>query len=119
LLYVEGVAPGSLRRPADALRTAFSTLPAGAVIVVVPSDEPKYNVMFMTIKYLSLPQHRVYYLPCDRPDRAGLPPDEKIAALLLYLIEPPPEVSGHWRVLPRLALKTTSEAEQWKAYCSR
>lgn len=119
LLYVEGVSPESLRRPAQTLRIALSTLPEGAVVVVVPRDEPKYNVMFMTVKYLSLPQHRVYYLPCDRPDRAGLPGDEKIAALLLYLIEPPPGMSGHWRVLPRMTLRTTSEAEAWKAYCSQ
>jgi hypothetical protein len=119
LLYVEGVSPESLRRPAQTLRIALSTLPEGAVVVVVPRDEPKYNVVFMTVKYLSLPQHRVYYLPCDRPDRAGLPADEKIAALLLYLIEPPPGMSGYWRVLPRMTLRTTSEAEAWKAYCSQ
>ncbi len=119
LLAAEGVPREAIRSPSQSIRSALATLPReGAVIVVVPHDVPKYNVMFLTLKHLSLPRY-AYYLPCDNPAMASIPSDEKIAAIISYLVEPPTVVSGHWRVLPRLALTATSEADAWKPYCSR
>ena len=118
LLAAEGVPRDTVRQPAEAIRTALASLPEGAIIVVVPNDIPKYNVMFLTIKHLSLPRY-AYYLPCDNPALASIPSDQKIAAVISYLVEAPTLVSGHWRLLPRLALTAASEAEAWKPYCSR
>lgn len=124
LLFVEGVPRESVRRPADTIRAALDSLPAeGAVVFVVPKDLPKYNVMFLTWKYLSLPRP-AYYVPCDNPAVAGIEPDEKIAAVVSYLNEPVPSADVSlspraWQVLPKLKMARASEAGAWKPYCSR
>lgn len=119
LLANEGVAVEALSSPTDVIRVALDTLPPGkAVIFVVPRHLPKYNVMYLTIRYLNL-QRPSYYLPCDQPLMAHIPTDEQIGAVLSYLIDPPPDVTGHWRLMPRLTLTPTSETEAWKPYCSR
>ena len=70
-----------------------------------------------TIRYLSLPRF-AYYFPCDHPERAMIPADEKIVAVLLYLIDPPAGTSGTRPIMPRLTMIEMKGAEQWKSYCS-
>jgi hypothetical protein len=119
LLAVEGIPADQIDRPTNSLRTALSTLPAkGSVIVIVPREMNKYGVMGETIRYVSLPR-LAYYLPCDHPERAMIPADEKIVAVLLYLIDPPAGTSGNLQIMPRLTMIEMKGAEQWKSYCSR
>lgn len=118
-LITEGVPANTISNPTETIRTALTTLPReGALIVVVPRDVLRYKYMYFTIKHLSLPRY-AYYVPCDNPVVAGIPAGERIAAVISYLVEPPPTISGHWRLLPRLALTPASETEAWKPYCSR
>lgn len=118
LLIHEGVSRDAIREPTETVRAALASLPEGALIVVVPQDLPKYNVMYLTLKHLSLPRY-AYYLPCDNPAIASIPEGEKIAAVFSYLVEAPPQTSGHLKLLPRLALTMTTEKEAWKPFCSR
>jgi hypothetical protein len=119
LLVAQGVPADAVRRPTRALRSALSLLPKnGSTIVIVPRDLPEYGVMCETIRYLSVPRY-VYYFPCDHPERAMIPADEKIAAIFLYVIDPPAGESGNVRIMPRLTMIEMRGAEQWKSYCSR
>lgn len=119
LLVAQGVPSGQIDRPTKALRTALSALPAkGSIVVIVPRGFNEYGVMGETIRYLSLPRY-AYYMPCDHPERAMIPADEKIVAVLLYLIDPPAGTSGNLQIMPRLTMIEMKGAEQWKSYCSR
>jgi hypothetical protein len=119
LLGPQGVPSNQVNRPTKALRTALSILPKkGSTVVIVPRDVPEYGVMCETIRYLSVPRY-TYYYPCDHPERAMIPADEKIVAVLLYLIEPPAGTSGNLRIMPKLTMIETKGAEQWKSYCLR
>ncbi|MEP7273517.1 MAG: hypothetical protein ABI882_18615 [Acidobacteriota bacterium] len=122
LLSTEGVPRDTVRRPSASIRAALKSLPPeGAVIFVVPSDVPKYNVMYLTWKRLSLPRP-AYYLPCDNPAVAAIPSNEKIVGIVSYLVEPPAGFNGSpglRPLMPRLALTQTLEADGWKPFCSQ
>ncbi len=119
LLVAQGVRSSQIDRPTRALRRALSTLPAkGSIVVIAPRSINDYGVMGETIRYLSLPRY-AYFLFCDHPGRAMIPNDEKIVAVLLYLIDPPAGTSGNLLVMPRLTMIEMKGAEQWKSYCSR
>ena len=119
LLVAQGVAANQIHRPTRALRKALATLPTkGSIVVVFPRSINDYGVMGETIRYLSLPRF-AYFLPCDHPERAMIPADENVVAVLLYLIDPPTGTSGYVQVMPRLTMIEMKEGGQWKSYCSR
>lgn len=119
LLVAQGVPANQVNRPTRELRTALSKLPAkGSIIVIVPRGINDYGVMGETVRYVSLPRY-AYYLPCDHPELAMIPADEKIVAVLLYQIEPPAGTGRSLRIMPRLTMIEMKGAEQWKSYCSQ
>ncbi|MGH9770075.1 MAG: hypothetical protein ACREAB_21840 [Blastocatellia bacterium] len=112
----------TLSRPAAAVRAALAELPPeGAVLFLAPRKLPRYEVMFLTVKTLTLPRS-IHLLWCDdskQIQNAQNAQREKAAAVMFYLVSPPSGISGVKTIIPHLAIAPVSESTTWTSYCSQ
>ncbi len=119
LLVQEGVPASDVTKPAAAIEAALAELPPeGSILFIAPRNLPTHELMFLVVKTLSLPRS-IYLLWCDGPNPPPLPVQEKIVAVMLYLVTPPLSMKGSKMVIPRLTIAPVSEAVAWTSYCSR
>jgi hypothetical protein len=117
----------TLTYPAAAIRATLAELPPeGAVLFVAPRKLPRYDVMFLTVKTLTLPRS-ILPLYCDdlkQIQNAQSAQREKVAAVMFYLVSPPDGLKGAKTVIPQLVIAPVSEPTppeftQWTSYCSQ
>ncbi len=120
-LLKQDVSPApTLSQPAAAIRAALTELPAdGAVLFVAPRKLPRYEVMFLTVKTLTLPRS-IYLVWCDDPkqiENAQNAAKERLAGVMYYLV--PPSAGSARTIIPQLAIAPVSEPAPWTSYCSQ
>lgn len=119
LLIQDGAPASAVAQPAAAIQTALAELPPeGSLIFVTPRNSPTNDLMFLVLKTLSLPRS-TYWVWCEGSSPPGPPANEKIAAVVFYLVTPPTDVRGSKLVIPRLSIAPVSDVVAWTSYCSR
>lgn len=111
----------------QAIQEALADLPEGDVILFVGGGKnPEQSFAYFNVGYFGRPR-RLASILCGQPGQprgffAPLPPDaDKVAALVFYALNPPPEFSGGRQVSPQLRVvpysKPVREITDWTCFC--
>ena len=118
MLANQGISHSTVVRPSAKLRNILKELdPNGSIVFVAPRKLPEHHVMFLLVRAISLPR-TVIGAFCDTREPAEKI-EKRVAAYVLYLIEPPSNVQNVQSFAPELWIFPAEEGSSWTTFCSR